>query len=455
MWTAEFNAAVSGESGIWCSPCIRLIMKSNYNSTQVCFSAMDDAGSPFSGLMLQLPASFMLCSLLSTHALAVTPGDNWKDSYSVDDQCYCTSTFDHGAGELIVETPAGARTVEEICDAIGPGPGEGNNPLYNDIQCGNGPANNSPDETECPGRVDMGAGGCSIIGPTWNLEEWFSSPEQPSSGDTDDSSEATVGDSTSEGTATEPDAGQNTTDGTSATGDASPTAGPPPAGLRIEAESFDAADDRWQLVMANAVTSADLQYDHDPLHLNGAEGSAYLEVLPDLRVLPADPVNADSLWTIAQEGPALQYEIDFPVAGQYQVFVRGYSTGPHDDTIHVGIDGSWPVANSFLDLCDQRDQWVWSNCHDVEEPVIQVATAGVHTVYFTARDDGFEFDSFVLALLDSSTTLVQNSTDEPDIGKAIQVGGGVVPGVGSVAVWFSGIALIAFFLRLARRTLLV
>jgi hypothetical protein len=41
---------------------------------------------------------------------------------------------------------------------------------YNDIQCGNGPANTSPDETTCPGRVDLGQGnlsGCAEKGPRW------------------------------------------------------------------------------------------------------------------------------------------------------------------------------------------------------------------------------------------------------------------------------------------------
>jgi len=282
--------------------------------------------------------------------------------------------------------------------------------------------------------VDLGEGGCSIIGPTWNLEKWYSGPDQPSGEDAGNSSEgSTTG------------AGVNDSNNL-------PAVAPPPAGLRIEAESFDSADDRWVLVRTDAVASTDSHYDHDPFHLLGAEGTAYLEVLPDHRVLPDDPATADSHWAIAAEGPSLQYEIDFPKAGQYQVFVRGYSTGPHDDTIHVGIDGSWPVVNTFLDLCDQRDQWVWSDCHDVDEPVIQVATAGIHTVYFTARDDGFEFDSFVLGILDDSApTLVQYSTDEPNIGKAIQVGGGVVPGAGSIAVWFSGIALIAFFQRLTKR----
>lgn len=98
------------------------------------------------------------------------PGAGWSDSYSVGDQCYCASTFDHAIGELVMTTPAGPRTVREICDALGPGPGTEGRPVYNDIQCGNGPANDAGDEDDCPGRVDLGREGCGHIGPTWDLD---------------------------------------------------------------------------------------------------------------------------------------------------------------------------------------------------------------------------------------------------------------------------------------------
>jgi len=72
------------------------------------------------------------------------------------------TSFDHGAGDLEVDTPYGPMTVYMVNQTIGAGPGI--------VQCGNGPANDAGDEDigQCPGRVDMGAGeGCGIIGPTW------------------------------------------------------------------------------------------------------------------------------------------------------------------------------------------------------------------------------------------------------------------------------------------------
>lgn len=94
----------------------------------------------------------------------------WKDSYSVGSRCYCDTTFDHGIGTVEVKTERGLLTVKEICKLIGPGPGPKGRPLYNDIQCGNGPANDAPDEARCPGRVEYGKEGCKHIGPKWNFD---------------------------------------------------------------------------------------------------------------------------------------------------------------------------------------------------------------------------------------------------------------------------------------------
>lgn len=100
-------------------------------------------------------------------------GRGWADSYSVLDKCYCATTYDHGIGVLEVETPVGTRTVRQVCEALGAGPGIGQGdearPIYNDVQCGNGPPNDAGDEDDCPGRVDIGRDGCGHIGPRWDL----------------------------------------------------------------------------------------------------------------------------------------------------------------------------------------------------------------------------------------------------------------------------------------------
>ena len=80
-----------------------------------------------------------------------TPGNGWSDSYSEGDKCYCdSSNYDHGIGTVIVSTPCGDMTVIEACDLIATtkpaGSSSAGRPVYNDIQCGNGPLNNAGDE---------------------------------------------------------------------------------------------------------------------------------------------------------------------------------------------------------------------------------------------------------------------------------------------------------------------
>lgn len=109
--------------------------------------------------------------------LAWNPGNNWRDSYAIGDQCYCdSSNYDHELDTKSARTPLGVRNVVTICNDIksvlGEGPSSGRIP-YNDIQCGHGPANNARDETGCPGRVDQGDAGCDQIGPRWNLEKVY------------------------------------------------------------------------------------------------------------------------------------------------------------------------------------------------------------------------------------------------------------------------------------------
>ncbi|MFK7861886.1 MAG: discoidin domain-containing protein [Granulosicoccus sp.] len=101
----------------------------------------------------------------------------WGDSYSVGDQCFCDTTFDHEIDLVDVETPLGTMTVRDACNTIGKGPGSEGRPRYNDVQCGNGPVNGQPDEDFCPGQInalgttDQKRLACNNIGPKWNFDK--------------------------------------------------------------------------------------------------------------------------------------------------------------------------------------------------------------------------------------------------------------------------------------------
>ena len=96
-------------------------------------------------------------------------GMAWANSYSVGDQCYCLSELKSGIDKYPIETPLGWMTVKDACAMLGQGPGVVGNPVYNDVQCGNGPPGNETNENICPGRVDVGRRGCGQIGPKWNF----------------------------------------------------------------------------------------------------------------------------------------------------------------------------------------------------------------------------------------------------------------------------------------------
>ncbi len=114
-----------------------------------------------------------------------TPGGkSWADSYQANGLCWCDTTFDHDLDDItkVSFTINGVkRNIRDICDELQYHPlvrdyVEGD-PIYNDVQCGNGPANTAIDEVQCPGRVDEGREGCSEIGPQWDIE-WLESRER-------------------------------------------------------------------------------------------------------------------------------------------------------------------------------------------------------------------------------------------------------------------------------------
>ncbi len=122
---------------------------------------------------------------------------SWTDSYAANGFCWCDTTFDHNLDDINVAyviINGIRRNLRDICDELKKHPQyrayrNGDAP-YNDIQCGNGPANDAADETGCPGRTDLGPNGCDQKGPRFDID-WLSSrsrfdgedPSPPPTGD--------------------------------------------------------------------------------------------------------------------------------------------------------------------------------------------------------------------------------------------------------------------------------
>jgi hypothetical protein len=140
-------------------------------------------------------------------------------------------------------------------------------------------------------------------------------------------------------------------------------------------------------------------------HAAGASGGAYLKLLPDTRQTPADKLTAGENFS-NQPGQlaVLRYEIEFSTPGRYYLWVRAYSTGSEDNGLHAGLDGAWPESGRRLQWCEGKNSWRWdsrqrteaNHCGEPGKIWLDVPAAGRHTVTFSMREDGFEFDAFLL-----------------------------------------------------------
>ncbi|QEG21188.1 DUF5060 domain-containing protein [Mariniblastus fucicola] len=145
--------------------------------------------------------------------------------------------------------------------------------------------------------------------------------------------------------------------------------------------------------------------DGDPPHWLGASGNAYVEILPDTRRNHSEKLTGGvNFSNVPGKLAVLNYKIHFNTPGRYYVWVRAYSTGSEDNGLHVGIDGTWPEHGQRMQWCDGKHSWWWESkqrtekvhCGVADEIWIDVPTAGEHTISFSMREDGFEFDKFLM-----------------------------------------------------------
>lgn len=177
--------------------------------------------------------------------------------------------------------------------------------------------------------------------------------------------------------------------------------------VAVEAEHFaaqDIADVRaWYRVEENQVP--DVQPDPDGPHLMGASGGSYIEALPDSRATHDDKiVNGESYFSKPGAAGVLTYNVYIHHPGRYHVWVRHLSTGSEDNGLHVGLDGQWPESGQRWQTTQKR-KWAWESRQRTDEVhtgvryklYLDIDQPGDHRIHFSVREDGFEFDKFVLA----------------------------------------------------------
>jgi hypothetical protein len=140
-------------------------------------------------------------------------------------------------------------------------------------------------------------------------------------------------------------------------------------------------------------------------HAQSAGKNTYLKCLPDTRITHDDKlINGENFSNKAGEIAVLSYKVNFSTTGRVYVLVRAYSTGSEDNGIHVGIDNQWVESGKRMQWCEGKNKWTWSSkqrteknhCGEPFKIYLDIEKTGEHLIQFSMREDGFEFDKFIL-----------------------------------------------------------
>lgn len=144
--------------------------------------------------------------------------------------------------------------------------------------------------------------------------------------------------------------------------------------------------------------------DGDAAHYEDASGGVYLEILPDTRRSHSDKlIVGENFSREPGKQAVLSYRVAITQPGRYYVWVRAFSTGTEDNGLHVGIDKQWPSSGRRMQWT-ARHRWDWGSKQRTKEVhagvpgliYLDIDQPGVHIVSFSMREDGFEFDKWLM-----------------------------------------------------------
>ncbi len=138
------------------------------------------------------------------------------------------------------------------------------------------------------------------------------------------------------------------------------------------------------------------------------DGAAdYVALVPDTRVTHDDElIRGENFSGSPGKMAILSYDVEFPAAGRWYLWVRAHSLGTEDNGLHAGLNGEWPESGARIQYCEGRKRWHWDSRQRTREDHcgvkgglwLDIPTAGTHRVEFSMREDGFVFDAFFLTL---------------------------------------------------------
>ncbi len=175
----------------------------------------------------------------------------------------------------------------------------------------------------------------------------------------------------------------------------------------VEAEHFlkQEKDDvrKWYVVTEGSVP--EVEPDGDAPHFETASGKAYLEILPDTRRTHDNQlIRGENFSNEPGTIGVLSYPVQIQTPGRYYVWVRAYSTTTEDNGIHVGLNGEWPESGQRMQWCEGKNSWRWeskqrtqeNHCGEPYKIFLEIKEPGIHTIQFSMREDGFEFDQWMM-----------------------------------------------------------
>lgn len=178
--------------------------------------------------------------------------------------------------------------------------------------------------------------------------------------------------------------------------------------VAVEAEYFfkQTNDDvrQWYITSKNDIPKS--ISDSDEAHIAGASNNGYIENLPDTRVSDKDKlIDGENYSNVPGKLAVVHYKVKINTPGRYYVWARCYSSGAEDNGLHVGIDNTWPEHGQRMQWCEGKNSWFWSNRQRTEaahcgvpgEIYLDIEKSGIHDIQFSMREDGFEFDKFILS----------------------------------------------------------
>ncbi len=201
--------------------------------------------------------------------------------------------------------------------------------------------------------------------------------------------------------------------------------------VAVEAEHYfqQTQADVRAFYLTNSDETPQLQPDGDPPHVGGASGGAYLEILPDTRRHHGEKlIRNENFCPQPGKMAVLHYKVHISQPGRYYVWVRAHSTGSEDNGLHVGFDDQWPESGQRLQWCQGKRTWRWeskqrtakNHCGEPHKIFLDIAEAGEHTIHFSMREDGFEFDKWLMT--------TNRDFERPEgVGPEVQVKQGELP----------------------------